>query len=67
MGPEVLCWCGFAHRGQTPGAYRCLPFSVLEKSPKYKEAFLECGCDPAKGEVGIVLETTVHKLLKVSD
>ena len=55
MGPEELCWCGFGHKHNQSGSYNCLPFSILEKRPELKEAFRSCGCEPGKGEVGIVL------------
>ncbi len=56
MGPEVLCWCGFSHRHQHCEPYRCLPFSVLKERPNLEAAFRACGCDPGRGEVGIVCE-----------
>lgn len=56
MGPEALCWCGFAHRGQNLTVYRCVPFSILQERPELDAAFRACGCDPERGEVGIVLE-----------
>lgn len=52
----ALCWCGVSHRGQTATPYRCLPFSILESRPELERAFRGCGCDPARGEIGIVLE-----------
>lgn len=64
MGPEALCWCGFAHRNQYGNnAYVCLPFSVLEELPQLKNAFLSCGFDPhsGNGEVGIVLKEDLRK------
>jgi hypothetical protein len=57
MGPEVLCWCGQAHRFNRDHAYVCQPFSVLETRPELLDAFRACGCDPARGgEVGIMLK-----------
>lgn len=56
MGPEVLCWCGFSHRGNRDNAYTCQPFSVLKERPELLSAFRACGCDPDRGEVGIMLE-----------
>ena len=57
MSADALCWCGFSHRGNSHAtAYRCLPFSILEKQPELLSAFRACGCDPTRGEVGIVLE-----------
>lgn len=57
MGPDVLCWCGFSHRGQRHmTAYRCVPFSALKEHPELERHFRACGCDPEFGEVGIVLE-----------
>lgn len=56
MGPEVLCWCGFTHRGQGLTGYRCLPFTVLKDRPGLIHAFRACGCEPGRTEVGIVLE-----------
>ena len=58
MSPDVLCWCGFSHRGNhNSTAYVCQPFAVLKERPGLLEAFRACGCDPARGgEVGIMLE-----------
>lgn len=55
ISANCLCWCGMAHRNQSMNAYICLPFSIIEEKPEVKEMFLRCGCDPARGEVGIVL------------
>lgn len=60
MGASALCWCGFSMRGNLHiKAYSCLPFSILEQRPELKQAFLACGCDPKRGEVGIVLSTAL--------
>lgn len=56
MGPEALCWCGFSHRGNRDNAYTCQPFSILDERPELLSAFRACGCDPERGEVGIMLE-----------
>lgn len=57
MGPQSLCWCGFSHRQQHHmTAYRCLPFAVLKERPNLEAAFRACGCDPRRGEIGVVLE-----------
>lgn len=56
MGPDVLCWCGFSHRGNRDNAYTCQPFSVLKERPELLSAFRACGCSPERGEVGIMLE-----------
>ena len=61
MGPGCLCWCGLTHRNQSTPAYMCLPFSIIEDRPELREAFLACGCDPARGEVGIILERDLHR------
>ena len=57
LGPEVLCWCSFAHKhNHNATAYVCQPFTVLETRPELLQAFLACGCDPKRGgEVGIML------------
>jgi hypothetical protein len=64
IDPSCVCWCGFNHRfNSNTFAYRCLPFSWIvgnELSEKQKRkltaAFRNCGCDPERGEVGIILE-----------
>jgi len=61
MGPGDLCWCGFAHRLNNTHPYRCLPFSVLNDAPELEHAFRACGCDPQRGEVGIVLTDSLKK------
>jgi len=65
MGPSVLCWCGFSmkhNHGKT--AYQCLPFTILTEHPEWRQAFLACGCDPTRGEVGIVLEDSIRSIME---
>lgn len=62
-----LCWCSFEHRNQRETAYMCRPFSVLEREPHLLEAFLACGCDPKRGEVGIMLESDMRRLRVAKD
>lgn len=53
---NCLCWCGFEHRNNHGNhAYRCVPFNDMKVWPELLALFLACGCDPSKGEVGIVL------------
>ncbi len=57
MGPDGICWCGMKMRNQHDSpAYRCLPFSAVEKNPHLLRELQKCGCDPAasKARVGIV-------------
>lgn len=62
LGPDVLCWCGFHMRGNHHlSSYRCLSFAVLEKTPELEAAFKACGCDPKRGEVGVVLEADYRR------
>lgn len=65
MGADALCWCGFSHRNNHPTtAYICQPFTILALGVNYSEdqviklrnAFLACGCNPERGEVGIMLD-----------
>ena len=67
IGPYAVCWCGFGHRNNEPGAYRCLPFSALQDCPEVarelENAFRSCGCDPENGVVGIMLETDYERIL----
>ena len=66
MGPSSLCWCGFSHRhNHHMAVYVCRPFSVLEKHPELRDAFLACGCDPSRGEVGIMLENDLRRMSSV--
>lgn len=56
IGPDVICWCGFAHRNNHDGAYQCLPFSAIKDRPELANAFRACGCEPHDRDgVGIVL------------
>jgi len=55
MTPDDLCWCGLIHKNQHYPAYMCLPFSKIKEFPKLEHQFFKCGCDPNRGEVGIVL------------
>jgi len=64
MGPEALCWCDFAHRRQQPGAYVCVPYSILREHPGALKYFRRCGCDPeAGGEVGIMLAAELREAM----
>jgi len=60
MGGRDLCWCDKRHKNQSIAAYRCLSFSVIKDRPEMKDAFLRCGCDPERGEVGIVLAREIE-------
>lgn len=63
MGPDDLCWCGhYLRLNDDKRAYVCLPFSVLKERPYLRNAFLACGADPERGEVGIVLEADCLRL-----
>jgi len=62
MSGNDSCWCRFGHKGQTNNAYMCLPFSILGEHPYLRAAFLECGCNPDRGEVGVVLRATYNTL-----
>lgn len=64
IGPDVLCWCGFSHRNNFLTTYQCVPFSVLKERPELEPAFRACGCDPARGEVGIMVERDSYAGLK---
>lgn len=61
-----LCWCGTKHKNNhhLRGAYTCRPFSEIDEIPELKNLFLKCGCDPERGEVGIVLRKDYEKLIK---
>lgn len=61
MSAACVCWCGFAHRGQHDTAYRCLAFREAEGKPALLEALAACGCQPGRGEVGIVLEKDLRR------
>ena len=62
LGPEGICWCGFGHRNNPTGAYQCRPFSVIADSPEldWASLFRACGCEPGRGEVGIVSRATLE-------
>jgi len=62
MGPESVCWCGFSHRHNRSFPYRCLSFKTLDDIPKLLAAFRNCGCDPERGEVGIVLNADYQRI-----
>lgn len=62
MSPEGLCWCGLEMKGNRTTAYICLPFSILDERPWLKQGFAACGCDPERGEVGIMLESSFRSL-----
>jgi hypothetical protein len=62
MSPSCLCWCGQYFKNQHHiNAYMCLPFSILKEKPYLRNAFMACGCDPSKGEVGIVSKDSYRK------
>lgn len=60
-GPSALCWCGMQFRNNHLNPYVCLPFSILKEKPELREAFLAFGCDPDRGEVGILNMETWKK------
>lgn len=64
--PSAVCWCGFSHWSNSSGAYKCLPFKVITDYPdlafRLTEAFLACGCNPTRGEVGVMLAQDWHKI-----
>jgi len=53
-GPDSLCWCGFNVKNNRLPQFICLPFSILETKPYLRQVFFSYGCDPSKGEVGIM-------------
>ena len=63
LGPDALCWCGMRHKNQHETAYKCLPFSMIEEFPALEQAFRSCGCDPLRGEVGIVLRQSAREVM----
>lgn len=72
MGPDALCWCGFHHRmNHNATAYVCVPFSALKDRPAAAQAltnaFRSCGCDPGRGEVGIMLERDYRAALSAPE
>lgn len=71
MGPDVLCWCGFSHRGNHHmTVYQCVPFSILKAMPDKAQAltnsFRACGCEPGRSEVGIMLEKEYREALRAT-
>jgi hypothetical protein len=68
VGDSELCWCSFNHRRNKEGFYTCLPFAIIEARPLVKQklinAFRNCGCEPDKGGVGIVLTETYRDILE---
>jgi hypothetical protein len=64
MGPAVLCWCGFSHRGNQDNAYTCQSFAVLKEHPELLAAFHACGCDPEHGEVGVMLKRDLQAVMR---
>lgn len=68
MGAAVLCWCGFSMRGNRATAYTCVPFSLIKEKPDIAQAlinsFRACGCEPDRGEVGIMLEKEYRAALQ---
>lgn len=71
MTPACLCWCGFHHKhNRGTQAYRCIPFSILQQPEfnnevkrRLRNEFAKCGCDPDRGEVGIVLTQSFNAAL----
>ena len=55
MSPSGICWCGFAHRGQHDHGYQCVAFADAADNPRLLAALAACGCQPGRGEIGIVL------------
>ena len=55
-GPRLFAGAVFLTEGATTSRLTCKPFSILRDMPELEQAFKACGCDPARGEVGIMLE-----------
>lgn len=65
LGPACLCWCGFHYRQNADSnPYICIPFSEIENRSWLRELFLSCGCNPDRGEVGIVLVERFRELCR---
>lgn len=62
LGPQELCWCGMKHRNQNESAYICISFEKIKEYPEYLNAFRNCGCDPVRGEVGIMLRNDFNRI-----
>jgi len=59
------CWCQMTMRmNEHDRPYRCFPFSVLAEFPKLEHGFRACGCDPARGEVGIMTFADYNRLMR---
>lgn len=66
MDTSALCWCGMSHRNNhhLRGAYLCVAFSKMDAMPGLARLFAKCGCDPERGEVGILLREDYEKLCR---
>jgi len=68
MGPDDLCWCGQYYKNNNHlQEYICVPFSVLKEKPFLKNTFLSFGCDPSRGEVGIMTKKAYREACKIND
>lgn len=63
MGPSTLCWCGYSARmNHDNNPYVCLPFRLCDEYPGLGQVFRNCGWEPGRGEVGVVLKKDWHEI-----
>jgi hypothetical protein len=67
MGPDGVCWCGFGHRGGMEGSYACASWAEAEKDPVIAQAMRACGCDPQRGQVGVMLLEHARRLRRQAE
>lgn len=70
MDSSNICWCGSSFKNSIDTPYICVSFSMIEKYPKLLDAFLSHGQNPKRessGEVGILLEDQLRKVVKETD
>lgn len=75
MSSSGICWCGFRHRGygqETEPPFLCLPFRIIkDMSPseeikrEWVKAFRSCGCEPEKGEVGMMTNADFRNIARM--
>lgn len=72
MGPDVVCWCGYRHRGQGSFGYLCVPTRTVkdlrdageaDQADELEREFRGCGIDPTTTLIGIVTDGGYQRVL----
>ncbi len=68
MGPDEVCWCGFAMKGSRQPAYMCIPVSMARGNEALMQAIKRCGYnDRSNQEVAIILRADWKEIKRAEE